>query len=523
MNLSINCVTAFLFCLFGFSPAFAQDTKPKTDQKPKTEKKAEAKKDDKKKQPVAKPPKYDPGKTYAPSPVPDRIILTWSDDPTTTQSVTWRTDVSVAKAMAEIAVSTDGPKLKKLSQPEVTSTKLTANLGTAAYHSATFKNLTPETKYVFRVGDGTNWSEWSPFQTASKSAKPFSFIYFGDAQNNIKTHWSRVIREAFKDAPRAAFLLHCGDLVDQANNDELWGEWFYGGGWINRTMPSLATPGNHEYKNGKLSGHWRHLFTLPEHGPKGLEETVYYIDYQGARIISLNSTKDLDAQVKWFHEVMKTNKSRWTIVAMHHPIYSTARDRDNKNLRDKFKPLFDQYKIDIVLQGHDHSYGRTRLVDKDYVYEKPKKEDDKKKADDKKKEDDKKKADAKKETDKKKKTANKQVTRSQSSPSHAHDHSHPHDHVRNVMTGLKVHNKESGTMYVVSVSGPKQYKVQEDNVFRRLGQDKQLYQIITVDGDLLKFAAYTASGRLHDRFTLQKKDGQPNQLIEQVPVTIQEN
>ena len=77
-----------------------------------------------------------------------------------------------------------------------------------------FKNLKSDTLYAYRVGDGANWTEYYHFKTASSKEKPFSFIYFGDAQNEVKTHWSRVFREAFRDAPRAAFTLHAGDLVD---------------------------------------------------------------------------------------------------------------------------------------------------------------------------------------------------------------------------------------------------------------------------------------------------------------------
>ena len=33
-----------------------------------------------------------------------------------------------------------------------------------------------------------------------------------------------------------------------------------------------------------ITGHWRAQFALPENGPKGLEETAYYVDYQGVRI-----------------------------------------------------------------------------------------------------------------------------------------------------------------------------------------------------------------------------------------------
>ncbi|MFM8215573.1 MAG: fibronectin type III domain-containing protein, partial [Pirellula sp.] len=47
--------------------------------------------------------------------------------------------------------------------------------------------LQPATKYAYRVGDGVNWSEWFQFRTASTQPEPFSFVYFGDAQNDLRT------------------------------------------------------------------------------------------------------------------------------------------------------------------------------------------------------------------------------------------------------------------------------------------------------------------------------------------------
>jgi hypothetical protein len=44
-----------------------------------------------------------------------------------------------------------------------------------------------------------------------------------------------------------------------------------------------------------------------------------------------------------------------------------------------------------------------------------------------------------------------------------------------------------------------------------------LYQVITVDGDELKFEARTAANRLYDAFTLRKRAGRPNELIELLP------
>jgi hypothetical protein len=53
-------------------------------------------------------------------------------------------------------------------------------------------------------------------------------LYFGDAQNQIRSLWSRIILEANQHAPRAATR---GDLVGAENGDDEWGEWFGAGGW----------------------------------------------------------------------------------------------------------------------------------------------------------------------------------------------------------------------------------------------------------------------------------------------------
>ena len=43
------------------------------------------------------------------------------------------------------------------------------------------------------------------------------------------------------------------------------------------------------------------------------------------------------------------------------------------------------------------------------------------------------------------------------------------------------------------------------------------YQIISIEGDQLQYVARTATGQLYDAFRLKKREGQSNQLIEQVP------
>ncbi|MDX2150089.1 MAG: metallophosphoesterase family protein [Bryobacteraceae bacterium] len=386
---------------------------------------------------------------HAPSAMPDRVILTWSGDPATTQSVTWRTSVGVEGARAQIAEAGDGPDFTKQSdEVKAASELLKSDLGEAAYHSVTFQKLKPSTVYAYRVGDGTNWTEWHQFRTASDKPAPVEFLYVGDAQNDILSLWSRVVRTGYREASKAHFFIHAGDLVNRGTSDALWGEWFRAGGWLNATLPSVPVPGNHEYgrTDGKrtVTDHWRRQYTLPENGAPGLEETSYYIDIQGVRIVGLNSNEKHEEQAQWLDALLEKNPNRWTICTFHHPIFSTARGRDNKELRELWQPVFDKHGVDLVLQGHDHSYGRS-----------------------------------------------------------------------NLLSGTN--NKSGGTVYVVSVSGPKMYELDRHEWMQRKAEDTQLFQIIRIDGDRLQFESRTARGALYDAFELRKQTGGPNVIVNKAP------
>ena len=410
---------------------------------------------------------YGAREQYQPTPLPDRVVLTWSSDPTRTIDVTWRTSTSVKKALVEFAV---GSELLGDFRSTVTgkrhlvlaSKEFKSDLGTCLIHTAHLQGLVPDTMYAYRVGDGNYFSEWHQFKTASESPQPFTFVYFGDSQNDVRSWWSRVIREANQHAPRAAFMLHAGDLVNRANRDAEWGEWFEAGGWINGMIPVIASPGNHEYR-GKLSRHWRSQFSFPKNGPPGLEETVYWIDYQGARIISLNSNEQIELQTDWLKTVLQDpQRPKWTFVTFHHPIYSAARNRDNATLRDAWRSVLEDNHVDLVLQGHDHAYARSGLGGPNNA--------------------------------------------AQASPQ-----------VENVSEGVR--QSASNTVYVVSVSGPKMYPLQESWEVSRVASGAQLFQVIHVEPDMLRYEARLATGKLYDSFTLKKDARGKNTLTEQIPAT----
>lgn len=399
---------------------------------------------------------------HAASALPDRVILTWSGDPTNSIDVTWRTQLGVKTSIVEYAKADllrgslpDG-NVPFASKQVGKGSVFESSLGKYRLHTAKLEELESSTMYAYRVGDGERWSEWFQFQTASKAPKPFTFVYFGDAQNAVRSMWSRVIREANQHAPRSAFLLHAGDLVNRGNNDAEWGEWFGAGGWLNGMIPSVATPGNHEYRDGVLSRHWRPQFSFPLNGPSGLEETAYWFDYQGARVISLNSNEDVERQKAWLEAVLKDpNRPKWTICTFHHPIFSAAKERDNPRLRSAWRDVIEEQGVDLVLQGHDHAYARSGLGG-------PK-------------------------------------------------------NVSNVAEGARTGS--SGTVYVVSVSGPKMYPLQVKWDVERVASGIQLFQVIKVSAESIEYEARIATGELYDAFTLVKDEEGNRSLIERKPET----
>lgn len=310
---------------------------------------------------------------------PDRIMLTWSDDPSSTQSVSWRATGNGDKIIGQIAEEQSNPDFETNAHTvEGTRSYLERGEQKDIYNHVSFRNLKPGTTYTYRVGDGTHWSAWSQFKTAAQSGD-FSFIYLGDAQNDLRSRWSRTIRRAFQQESNARFIVHAGDLINRSNTDEEWAEWYEGAGFIHQMIPAIPTPGNHEYRRDStgslvLDPHWKVQFNLPKNGPVGLQDAVYYLDYQDLRIVSLNSQLIMldsvaaSTQEKWLESVLASSTKKWNIVVMHHPVYSTAKSRDNTILRERFKPIFEKYGVDLVLQGHDHTYARGSLGRKRPVY-----------------------------------------------------------------------------------------------------------------------------------------------------------
>ena len=397
-----------------------------------------------------------------PSKDPDRIILTFNGDPSTKRAVTWRTDLSIEKSEAQIAVAgVNSGFANKATSYTASTEKFDLGLYKSNkslivnYHSVVFENLKPNTLYAYRVGSRENWSEWIQFKTANTDYKPTQFVYFGDAQNDILNHWSRVIRMAYQTAPNASFVIHAGDLVDTAHNDSEWAQWFKAGGFIHSQWTAIPVVGNHEFNRmdgyggvepRRLSIQWRPQFNLPveQNLDSKLHETVYTVEYQDILIVVLNSVGHLEEQTEYIKEKLGNSNAKWKIVTCHHSVFSPAEGRDFEYARKIWKPLFDKYGVDLVLNGHDHTYARGHIP------------------------------------------------------------------VKSSNIGQSGNIK---SLYITSVSGPKQYELDKEQFKNyesdgyktdKFGEQTQFFQVISIEDDKLMYSAYTTLGDLFDKAVITK-------------------
>jgi predicted phosphodiesterase len=120
---------------------------------------------------------------------------------------------------------------------------------------------------------------------------------------------------------------------------------------VDAKVPFYAALGNHDnpaiqmkYKLFNLDGRRFHTFTK---GP--------------AQFYVLDSSYMSPQQLAWLEKELSESKSKWKIVYMHHPIYSSGRRHGSDvALRTFIEPLLLKHGVDLALAGHEHFYERLR-------------------------------------------------------------------------------------------------------------------------------------------------------------------
>ncbi|WP_317965879.1 metallophosphoesterase family protein [Paenibacillus sp. CCS19] len=383
--------------------------------------------------------------------IPYSIVTTFNGDPTEARAFAWTTDDSEAGSILQLVPGTDAAALNTDAaltfQGRTTLLEIDGTI--LGSHKVEAEGLTPGTTYTYRVGSGEadGWSSPAQFTTAeqgdsSTGAKlsAFTFLNLTDSQGVTEQDfklWGSTLNKAFELYPDARFVIHNGDFTEDANNSDSWRYLFEQAMPWAASIPLMPVVGNNDVWKKEGATPLTARFNVPDNGAAGVTGN-YSFDYGTVHVAVLNTEEEISTQTNWLDADLAKTEQPWLIVAIHRPMYGGSTYKKIKEWAD----IIDRYKVDLVLQGHNHEYSRSYPL-----------------------------RDGK-------------VTGAADKPVPNH----------------------TGTVYVVTnTSGPKFNEKKDDQFYHavHLQNNKQMFAAITVEVNKLTYTAYTADGEEIDQFAVQ--------------------
>jgi hypothetical protein len=229
------------------------------------------------------------------------------------------------------------------------------------YNRVNVTGLQANTAYTYQLGDGKG--DWS-IEYTTKTANPnsFSYIVFGDPQVSSQTfgnNWNNTLALALKVDPAVAFMASTGDNINNnspANTAKAQYNYFFTPQQTFSSLPLAPCMGNHE---GSTTANFDYY-----NPPNADSAQNYWYRYGDALFMVWNVNYGTPADMQTFlQDSIKANPdATWRVLNFHYDVYGNGADHalsDGKDYRDAFVPVIDQFGIDVVINGHDHSYSRS--------------------------------------------------------------------------------------------------------------------------------------------------------------------
>jgi len=235
-------------------------------------------------------------------------------------------------------------------------------------HQATLTGLDPALTYQYKIF--SNGADLTPGGTATvraakPSGAPFRFVAFGDSgdgsqnQRDVATRLLQI---------QPDLVVHTGDVIySEATYDGLEKRYFQVYKDLIKNTWLAPSAGNHDmsYNNGKSIAD---VFVNPTNGSSDPvnRELYYSFDYGNAHFVILDNFLTFStgsAQYDWLRNDLASTNQFWKFVVFHVPVYSSnssQQPHDNAKEIQYLAPLFEQYHVDMVLNGHWHYYERMK-------------------------------------------------------------------------------------------------------------------------------------------------------------------
>ena len=279
--------------------------------------------------------------------------------------------------------------------------------GTLYYaNRVTVENLEHNKVYYYKRNINGSWDQEKATKFKTRDKDNFKFIFVGDPQiggshgrfsplhkkkvvdydeaiMNDTFNWNVTVTRAFEfSGGEPALLLSAGDQTDTANingNDYeyILQENEYSGFLypdLLKTIPSALSIGNHE----AYTDTWRHHFNAPNAQEINYTEVIvpgpnYFFKYNNVLVIVLESNWSICREYQSLvnNAIEKYPNTEWRVAMFHHDLYSQGLYHSQEydiitELRPCLTKLFDNKKIDLVINGHDHVYAASKFVAYNY-------------------------------------------------------------------------------------------------------------------------------------------------------------
>jgi hypothetical protein len=302
---------------------------------------------------------------------PEVLYLSWMRDPTTTMVVQWHTDQAGASSTVAVrkASETAWKEVKGLER------QLTGNA--IWVHTVELTGLRPGTEYAFRV-DGE--SEVYRFRTMPQTlSHKVRFAVGGDIddRDSVYQEMSRVVAKEDPD-----FVVLGGDIAYTLGTsrgkelDRQGARWqTFLKAWKQnmvtsdgRLIPMLVLVGNHDVERGRADPRQKtELFYEVFAFPTWYEayRQLVFGDYLSWIFLDTNHTWPVESQTAWLAKAL-VQPTPWKMVAYHvaaFPAYYPYRSPTSQEIREQWVPLFQEHKVDVVFENHNHCYKRSRPLE----------------------------------------------------------------------------------------------------------------------------------------------------------------
>jgi hypothetical protein len=199
--------------------------------------------------------------------------------------------------------------------------------------------------------DGDDSENEDNESTNKKDRSIFNFAAVGDWDCTVETE--DTVENIIDQDPELVLAL--GDL--SYNGDA--------GCWLDLIEPIAdkikIVIGNHEVDSQELTEDYMNYF--------GLREQSYSFNHKNMHFLALSTETDYgqDSEQYEFAErdlekYSKDPSIDWIIVFYHQHVYGSGPEEEETDFRETYHPLFDKYKVDLALQGHNHVYERTHPI-----------------------------------------------------------------------------------------------------------------------------------------------------------------